>query len=74
MGDLAGGVFAGVLVVLLGEDLRVLEVLRVEEEAVADDLAALDAEAAEGDHGGGGGRDGPLLDVDLSRRARDGLR
>ena len=74
VGDLPGGVFAGVFVVLLGEHLRILEVLRVEEEAVADDLAALDAEAAEDNHGGRRGCDRPLLNVDLSRRAWDGLR
>ena len=74
MGDLAGGVVAGVLVVLLGEHLRVLQVLGVEEKAVADDLAALDAEVAEGHHGGGGRRGRPLLDVDLCGRAWDGLR
>ena len=37
VGDLAGGVFGGFLVVLLGEDLRVLEILGVEEEAVDDE-------------------------------------
>ena len=61
MGDLAGGVFGGLFVVLLGEDLRVLSVLGVEEEAVDDETSALNAEAAEGDHGRGGGSGGPLL-------------
>ena len=60
MGDLAGGVLGGVFVVLLGEDLGVLAVLHVEEEAVGDESAVLDAEVAEGDHGGGGGCARPL--------------
>ena len=38
VGDLAGGVFGGFLAVLLGEDLRVLGVLGVEEKAVDDEL------------------------------------
>ena len=69
MSDLACRIFAGVFVVLLGEDLRILQILRVEEKPVADDLAALNAEAAEGDHGCGGRRDRPLLDTDLRRSA-----
>ena len=74
MGDLAGGVFAGLFVVLLGEHLRVLKVLCVEEKAVADDLAALNAEAAEGHHGGGGWRCRPMLDVHLGGCAGGRLR
>ena len=73
VGDLTCGVFARVLVVLLGEDLGVLQVLGVEEKAVADDLVALNTEAAEGHHGGGGRRCSPLLDVDLYRGARGRL-
>ncbi len=69
MGDLTGGIFGGVLGVLLGQDLGVLEIFGVEEEAVADDLAALNTEAAEGHHGGGCWRCSPLLDVDLCRSA-----
>ncbi len=74
MGDLAGGVFAGVLAVLFGENLRELGILGVEEEAVADDLAALNAEVAEGDHRGRGWRFRPLLNVHLSGCAGAGLR
>ncbi len=69
MGDLAGRVFAGILVVLLGEHLRILSVFRIEEKAVAENLTALNAEVAERNHGGGGGRDGPLLHVHLSWHA-----
>src|ERR1700678_4133663 len=51
MGNLARGVVAGVFAVLLGEHLRILQVFRVEEIAIADELVALDADAAEGNHG-----------------------
>ena len=74
VGDLAGGVVGGGLVVLLGEDLRVLGVFGVEEEALDGELAGLRGEAAEGDHGGGGGRAGPLREVDLAGGAGRGLR
>ena len=59
VGDLAGGVFAGFFVVLLGEDLRELRVLGVVEEAVDDDASVLDGDVAEGDHGGAGWRRRP---------------
>src|ERR1700734_3238581 len=63
MGYLAGGIFTGVFAVLLGEHLRELKVFRVEEIPIADDLTALDAEAAEGNHRSGGWSNGPLLEV-----------
>src|SRR5665213_4030292 len=50
VGYLAGGVLRSGFVVLLGEHLGVLRVLGVEEIAVADDSAVLNAEATEGDH------------------------
>ena len=74
MRDLAGGVFGGVFAVLLGEDLRVLAVLHVEEEAVGDQASALDSEVAEGDHGCGGGFAGPLREFHLGGRAGCDLR
>ena len=54
--------------------MRELKVLGIEEKAVADDLAALNAEVAEGHHGGGGRRHRPILHLDLCGRAGDGLR
>ena len=60
--------------VLLGEDLRVLGVLGVVEEAVDDEAAAVDGEIAEDDHGGVGGRGGPLGELDLGLACRGGLR
>jgi len=74
VGDLASGVLRGRLVVLLGEHLGILGILGVEEVAVADDSAALDAEAAEGDHGRRYRSRGPLLEIDLRGRAGGGLR
>src|SRR3984885_12485457 len=73
MGDLAGGGVAGVLVVLLGKHLGVLLIFCVKQKPVAGDPAALDAEAAEGDHGGCRWRGCPLLEVDVGRSAWVGL-
>jgi hypothetical protein len=73
VGDLAGAVLCGFLVVLLGEDLGVLGVLGVVEEAVDDDAVVLHAEAAECDHGGARGSGGPLGEIDFGLRAGSGL-
>ena len=67
--DLAGGVVGWVLAVLPGEDLRVLEVLGVEEIAVDDQLAAGDADGAEGNKGCAGRRVGVVLKLHLGGRA-----
>ena len=64
----------GPVVVLLGENLRVLRVLGVEEEAVDDQAAALDAEVAEGDHGCGGGSPDHCGELHLGGSAGSGLR
>ena len=69
MGDLAGRVIAGGVAILLREDLGILSVLRVEEEAIDDQFAAIDADGAEGDEGCTGGRVGVGLDLHLGGRA-----
>jgi hypothetical protein len=70
MSDLPRGVFAGLLVVLLCEDLRELRVAHIVEEAVDDETVALHAEVAEGDHLRAGRSGGPLAEAHLAGRAR----
>jgi len=71
VGDLAGGVFRGVFAVLLGEHLRVLKILGVEEKAVGDEFAADHAQRAEGNEGRAGGRVRVALQLHL--RGRSGV-
>src|ERR1700761_4961235 len=51
--DLPRGILRGIVAVLLGEHLRILRILRIEEIAVADDLSTLNIEAAKGHHRSG---------------------
>ena len=74
MGDGARHVFAGGLVVLLAQHLRIGGVARVIEPAVDDEAAVGGGERAEGDHCGVGGVGGPLREIDLLRRAGRALR
>src|ERR1700761_5650132 len=74
VGKLASSIFAGGTGVLLGKDLGKLCVLGIVEKAIGDEVAVLDADIAEGNHGGRGWRLGPLRKIHFSRRSRRGLR
>jgi hypothetical protein len=71
MGDGAGHVLAGGLIVLFSKHLRVTA--GVKEPAVDHQVAVFGLERPKGHHLGVRGRGGPLRQVDLLRRARHGL-
>jgi hypothetical protein len=69
VGEGASGLVTGRGDILFGEDLRILGVPGVIQKAVGHQVAVLDADIAEGHHGGAGGGLSPQPQVDLRGRA-----